>query len=1076
MAITGLPTTAGDDLVIVTPGTQHSVNAGDGTDTLRVDYRTLVTNVDYRYVSNGWYTFTDDFFSRIDHYGFERYELWFGAGDDVLQGAGLADSLSGGAGNDRIVSGLGADSIDGGAGKDRWVAEYGGLNTDVSVVLSAGNWATVAATGAQLRRIEEVSLTSGSGADLLDVRAVTGNHAFNAGSGDDVFRVKSGYSSYNAGAGTDRLEADFSAATSRVTQVYTSNSWYKMADADGTRSVDFYGVEQFWLTGGSAGDSLWGADGDDRLVGNGGNDWLNGGAGRDTIHGGDGTDTWQANFATRTLATNVNLNTATSSVAIISGIEALSLQSGKGNDNVIAHVGAYNDSIFGNDGNDLVSTGLGKDRVDGGAGTDTLVMDWSALADPSAHIRHGYVSNGWYRYSEKGGNSTDYLGFERFDLTGGAGNDWLGGGADLDTLRGGLGNDTLNSGEGRATIDGGEGNDLWEANLSAVAYPVIVDAADSQTNAQMTERQFDLRNFERVGLTLGGGNDRISTQGYGLDDWVNAGLGNDTVNLGTGRDTLNAGDGTDLMILDYSGQTQAITNRYMSNNWYRYAVGNDLHYIDHYAVEQFDVTGGSADDILTGGGLADTLRGGQGDDVLNSGAGVAVIDGGEGNDRWEADLSAQKGSLVFNAAASQTSAQMTVPGFSVLGIESVGITLGIGNDNFSTAGYALDDVVNAGDGNDLVAVGLGFDVVNGGNGTDILVLDYSTATSRVSNWYTANGWYRYGDVDGTMATDHYAMERMNVRGGTAGDALDGGALADTLTGGGGNDVLNGGTGGADRINGGSGTDTWVMNLAASTLAHQLVLDATGAGTLSNNGTVVTGIENVVLTTGAGNDVIDLSASTGNHSLSTGAGDDVIRLGLGLKHSVNADVGTDLLVASAGMSDMGVETVYVANGWNALRSSSGSFDLQYYAVDQFDLTGSAWSDNIGGHGGNDTLRGAAGADILNGGAGSDVLFGGAGADQFLFGVYEAGVDRIADAEVGDFLRLAGVAINSFSAGDGAGVVAGQAQVQTAGGVTSIYLGLDGTAGYDFRVDLTGSFGVDDFQVVNSGYTGADLILI
>ena len=41
MAITGVPTGIGDDLVIVTPTGQHSANGEGGTDTLRVDYRTL---------------------------------------------------------------------------------------------------------------------------------------------------------------------------------------------------------------------------------------------------------------------------------------------------------------------------------------------------------------------------------------------------------------------------------------------------------------------------------------------------------------------------------------------------------------------------------------------------------------------------------------------------------------------------------------------------------------------------------------------------------------------------------------------------------------------------------------------------------------------------------------------------------------------------------------------------------------------------------------------------------------------------------------------------------------------------
>lgn len=1076
MAITGLPTGAGNDLVVVTPTGQYSVNGEGGTDTLRVDYRALTTNIDYRYVSNGYYTFTDDFASRIDHYGFERFELWFGSGDDVLSGGALDDSLSGGAGNDVITSGLGADSINGGAGQDRWVADYGTLNVDVSVTLKASNWATVAATGAQVRLIEAVSLTSGSGADLLDVRAVTGDHSFYAGDGNDIFRVKAGQSTYQAGNGFDRLEADFSASTTRITQVYTSNGWHRLSDLDGARSVDFYGVEQFWLTGGSAGDSLWGADGNDKLIGNGGNDWLNGGAGQDTIHGGDGVDTWQANQSARVPGITVNLNTQTTNLGTISGIEALHIHGGLGADELTAHAGAYNDSLFGYDGNDVISTGQGRDTVNGGSGTDTLVMDWSAQTDPAAHITHSYVSNGWYRYADKTGNRVDYVNMERYRLTGGAGNDWLGGGADVDTLIGGDGNDTLSSGEGRATIDGGAGNDLWEANLSALNGAIVFDAVDSQTNAQLGARNFSVRNIERLSLTAGAGEDSISTQGYALDDAINGNGGDDTINPGLGRDTVWGGDGTDLLVLDYSAQTESVTNRYTSNGWYRYATGADLHYVDYLGIERFDVTGGSADDVLSGGGAHDVLRGGAGDDVLGSAAGTAVIDGGTGSDRWDADLTDQTANLIFDATASQTSAQMTAAGFRIRNIESVNVSLGIGNDRFSTAGQRMNDTVNGGAGNDQIAVGLGFDQVNGGADTDMLILDYGSATSRVSSWYTANGWYRYGDDDGSMAVDYTSIERFNVRGGSAGDYLSGGALNDTLSGGGGADTLNGGTGGADRIQGGSGNDTWVMNLTASTVAHQLVLDASGNGTLSNNGTQLFSIENVQLNTGSGNDVIDLGVGTGNHVLSTGAGDDVINLGRGSKHSVNGEGGTDLVIVDASLADGPVKTVYVGNGWYALRSTTGAYDMEYVNVEQLDVTGTSRADKITGASGSDTLRGGAGRDSLDGGAGDDVLYGGAGADMFWFNPGSAGTDRIADAEAGDFLRLAYFTINSLTAGNGSAVTYGQVQVETVGGVTSLLFGMDSTAGYDFRVDMDGTFGVADLQVSNANWAGAEILLI
>jgi RTX calcium-binding nonapeptide repeat (4 copies) len=45
-------------------------------------------------------------------------ELDGGAGNDLLYGGGLANTLRGGRGNDRLEAGVGADTLDGGAGHD----------------------------------------------------------------------------------------------------------------------------------------------------------------------------------------------------------------------------------------------------------------------------------------------------------------------------------------------------------------------------------------------------------------------------------------------------------------------------------------------------------------------------------------------------------------------------------------------------------------------------------------------------------------------------------------------------------------------------------------------------------------------------------------------------------------------------------------------------------------------------------------------------------------------------------------------------------------------------------------------
>lgn len=906
MAITGLPTTIGDDTVTVTPGSYHSVDAFAGTDRLVVNYGTLDTDVTLRDVGYGWWRFADDFTSAIDFYNFETFDVTTGTGNDRIGGRDGNDRLVSGGGNDSISGGLGADTIDGGAGKDQWSVNYGGLNVDVSLALTPGVWSVIGATGARLRNIEQVSLVTGSGSDLLDASQVTGDQYFESNAGNDTFIVSSGRSTWQAGADEDMLVADFSAATTRVSWTDRGYGWWRLGDQAGTRWVDTYSVERVNLTGGSGHDRLSGGGLSDTLTGGAGNDNLNGVAGADVIAGGDGRDTWQADMAAYTTGVQANLVAQTSNAATISGIEQVNLTTGAGNDRITALDGVYNDAITTNDGNDTITTGRGVDVVNGGAQNDTLIMDWSGITGADSGISHTDQGYGWWRFSSRSGDVLDYYGIEQLNLTGGAGNDTL------------------------------------------------------------------------VG-------------------WDN-------------RDTLSGGDGHD---------------------W------------------------------------------------LNSAAGTAVIDGGAGNDAWSANLTVQNGAMVFSAEASQTTAQLTARNLSVRNIEQVNLSLGAGNDNISTAGYSLNDVINGGLGNDTLNPGLGIDRVNGEAGTDLLVLNFAGLAEDIDNRDVGYGWWRYGTVSDSQFTDYINMDRFNVTGGTGNDALDGAGLADTLVGGGGNDTLNGGSGGSDSINGGAGIDTWAMNLGSATAALTLTLSGTGGGTLVGNGTNLAGIENVQLTTGSGNDVINLSAVVGNHVVYTNDGTDTINVGAGSFNEVSGGGGADSLTAVATNATASVRTVDKGYGWWALEAVDGSYSTRYIGVDQFDFTGSAFNDRLGGFGGNDVLRGAAGRDILNGGGGNDTLFGGAGGDEFVFSsVWSNGTDRVADAATGDILRFEGVRINSLTAGNGTGVGQWAAQVETAGGVTSIYIGLDAAAGYDFRVDLTGAFGAGSFNVGGwNDWNGAtDLIVL
>lgn len=891
--------------------------------------------------------------------------------------------------------------------------------------------------------------------------------------GDDIFTVTPGDAvSVDGQAGTDRLVIDWGSLSSDIVQEYVANGWYRFTD--GYRStVSFYSIERFDVTGGSGDDYLVGADLADSLAGGGGNDQLRGGLGADVIAGGSGTDRWLADYSA--LLTGVQLalqTTGTASIAAtgatVGGIEQLTLTTGSGNDRIDSGAFAGNDVVATGAGNDVADLGRGQDSFDAGGDTDTMILDWSAIGNAAQGMVNSYVANGWYRYASASGDRIDYYGVERFNLTGGAGDDGLNGGALNDTLVGNAGNDWLNGGAGVDVIKGSSGTDGWQLDNSARTQKSVVDLVGQTTNFGAT-----LSGIERLHYTGSAAVDVVTALAGVMNDVINTGEGNDIVTTGRGQDQTDGGGGNDRLVVDWSGitdPTQGIATSYVANGWWQLvsASGDRVQFVNF---EDYVLTGGAGHDTLLGGNGFDTLLGGDGDDVLNSYKGQGRIDGGAGNDRWQGDLSDRTASVVFDAVSSQTAAQLGGLGLPVTGIEALSLTTGIGKDNLSTSGFALNDWLSTGAGNDTLKAGLGFDTVDGGADIDLLVVDYSSASRSVTSAYVANGWNRYAMADGSNAVDYYGIERFNITGGAAQDSLIGGELNDTLLGNGGNDTLNG-AGGTDAIDGGAGRDTYVGSYGGLNVALGLTMTAAGAGKITGTGTTLTGIESVSLTTGTGADQIDLGALQGDDTINSGDGNDLVNLGRGHAEVADGSAGADdVLIADFGLAAAGVKMAYAYNGWYRAQAVQGDYDLWLTGFERVNLTGSARNDSFFGFGGQDTLNGAGGRDILDGGAGDDLLTGGAGADVFVFSaVGSAGVDHITDAASGDILRFH-FTIASLQAGNGAGLLAGEAAVETLGGTSWLRIGLDGTAGGDFALQLDGSFTPGALQIA-----GGDILVL
>jgi Ca2+-binding RTX toxin-like protein len=180
------------------------------------------------------------------------------------------------------------------------------------------------------------------------------------------------------------------------------------------------------LSGLGGSDELYGLEGDDSLSGGLGDDVLIGGAGRDVLDGGAGVDT--ASYATAKAGLRADLSYPTKSTGDAAGDVFTSIENLIGSD--------FNDSLGGNNANNILYGGGGDDslgglgggdRLFGGAGNDTLlgqggtdILDGGAGNDV---LNGGLGSRDWFVFSGNWGQDR-IVDFERgVDLIDLRGND-----------------------------------------------------------------------------------------------------------------------------------------------------------------------------------------------------------------------------------------------------------------------------------------------------------------------------------------------------------------------------------------------------------------------------------------------------------------------------------------------------------------------------------------------------------------------------------------------------------------------------------------------------------------------------
>lgn len=521
--------------------------------------------------------------------------------------------------------------------------------------------------------------------------------------------------------------------------------------------------------------------------------------------------------------------------------------------------------------------------------------------------------------------------------------------------------DFLNSSDGSIILDDG-------FETRTVVYTGLEPIAD---NLNVTDRVFDFQSTDDI-ITLaddgmpGNGITQISSVSSSeLVDFsnptgsltVNSGGGNDTVNLdavdsgfvaslavdaGSGNDTVTAalltiavqvtgGDGNDTLT-GGSGADELIGNS-----------GGD------------SIMGGSGDDSLFGGAQRDFLSGDDGDDmVYGNGSTLDTISGGLGDDTLTgAGIAGGGNDRLFE----EQDADMTLLPTSLSGI---------GNDVLDGITSAI--LIGGASANTLDASGFNrFAILIGGSGDDTLIggTDFNTLTGNGES-DTLIGNSREDTIRGGAGSD-------SLVGNAGNDRLFGqGASNDTLSGGAGNDLLDGGAGGGDTLVEVGGSN---YTATATTL--------TGVG----NDNLVR-LEKLILTSGSGDDVIDVDgfggraiivALGGNDTIIGTAGDDQIFGGDG-DDTIRGRAGNDRLFGELGNDTLnggvGNDTLEGGDGHDGISGWTGD-DMVDGGLGFDQIFGGDGDDSLNGFNGRDTIQGGDGADTLDGRGGVDTLTGGSG---------------------------------------------------------------------------------------------------
>lgn len=1056
--------------------------------------------------------------------------------DSITGGSDNRDDLDGGRGNDTLIAGTGVDQGDwiegswlkGGSGNDSMVGNNGGDY----FVGGGGNDTITGAAGQDMIAFEEEHSGNFLNLTLTGAGAGTITGTFDDHGGDPAEAINTGFTSIERVRGTsgsDTFTANVGASATTDGEDFWLDDgiWQNLPDEDRR-----FG---FGVTGGAGNDTFT-----DNSTAFGGTlkidyreeEWThqtfrddNGNHQFGSVLGENGVFVNMTGSELMGVASFTSSDTHGDTDTFVGNIHAFKLSNAKD----VFHAGNQGYSVNGEQGDDEIYGGAGRDNFNGNEGDDTI---------------YGGDGDDWIG----GGDGSDSLigGGGRGDIEGGSGDDYIEAGSEGGNFRGDDGDDTMigsnqrdefSGWTGKDSIDAGIGNDHINGSAGDNVLDNDPGEYDDTVNGGVGRDKLSFENYyessDEIHVVITGNGDgtvtgvvNIDTDGNGAQPW-------EVSTIFTSIEEISGTGGDDSFTIDAGGTATA------DGDWAWW--------------DRTDPPGGDRMFQLTGGGGSDTFND-------NSGVPGGQMTVDYGQERWThdgfegewGDDPGEEGVIVNLSGATQfgvaaghaldthgdvdelnnvSSVRLTdaddlfFAGSNPYGYFADGargddsLTGGVGNDLLvggdgqdTVIGGDGDDELGGDQGDDTIIGGAGNDAIYGGDGGDYMVGGNGADTIRGGdNWdtidYGAEGGgngvavnLRTGRATDSFGNQDRVFSIEGVLGTSGADTLIAGDSDVFFLGGAGNDTLVGGSSNRDQAGYFNSPGSVIANLSETTQF------SVAAGTVQDGHGFIDTLSGIEIVNGSGG-ADTLISGAGGHQLHGSNGADLFIFGGGidtLSHKednvtrdINGNPTSGVIVnlqANGTLAVGGVAAGTVRDGWGATDTFGGTLGAERNAVEI--VEGSFGHDHlVGGTATGLTLRGLGGNDTLTGNAASDTAdysmdgwFGGNdGVIVNLGTVTQFGVASLRARDgFGDIDTLSG--IEHARGGDnddiliGSGVanklegLGGNDQLQTDAGIDT----LDGGAGTDL-VDFSALAGATAATVnlqagtASSTVTGADVLI-